>query len=485
MNPEDNSRESRLLTAYSHYKRELYLRRTKLACILGVVAILGGAPLDFFVYPEFAKVFSVIRITSAGLILAILGLLFTVPCKKYIDTLQFSCVTIMILHLCVMIGWSEGITSPYYIAIALTISISCLLLPWTLAECLSPCLCALTLYAAGCVINYFFTGIHSENWVGLAVHNIYFMLIVPLTCITGSHFAEQQRFREFQLQFELDQSKQEVEKSYEKLSELDKAKSQFFANISHELRTPLTLIISPLGELTNNLGRTNPDLKNMLDIMYGNAMRLLALINDLLDLVRLEEGKLELRKEPVDLKKLLPGLTSSIQHTAKHNKLRVETELSPTASLLVRADKSRLEKVFLNLLFNAIKFTPAGGVIRLLGREEDETIVIDVQDTGIGISEDKLVSVFDRFWQEDGSETRQRQGTGIGLALVKEIMEHHKGTVHVQSKKGEGTTFSVHLPKISEQELEAATITEPPEEDTWLTDLYQKAQQYQGDLLAE
>ena len=318
------------------------------------------------------------------------------------------------------------------------------------------------------------------NWPGLLFNNFFMMVLFFVICLASSYFSDQLRFHDFKLQFELDASKRELEESYTKLEELDRAKSKFFANISHELRTPLTLILTPLDRLRNDPTIINtPGLKETLDIMLGNAMRLLALINDLLDLVRLEEGKFELDLEPIDLSDFLPGLVSSVKETAERNKLTIQTHYNPSDKLYVSADKAQLEKVFLNLFFNAIKFTDEGGIIEVRALRDDDYIKIEFQDSGIGIPQEKLSSIFDRFWQDEGASSRVRQGTGIGLALVRELVELHNGTVNVSSQEGVGTTAKIQLKAIDD--LKKAK-TSKPKEDAWLADLFRKAKLHQADI---
>src|ERR1019366_7491577 len=271
------------------------------------------------------------------------------------------------------------------------------------------------------------------------------------------------------------------------LLELDQVKSRFFANISHELRTPLTLLLAPLESLLRRFN-LEPDTKDLLVTMHSNGMRLLKLINDLLDLVRLESGRMEVKREPLEVGEFVKGLASAARQVADDKRLRLETFVDPAVGTVL-ADRDKLEKVVLNLLFNALKFTPAGGRVELRAEKRSEVLVLMVADTGMGISEKNLPHVFDRFWQADGSSKRKYQGVGIGLALVKELVEIHGGKVVVRSQEGQGTTFTVTLPY---QKAEPAQIPEPeaaPVEvpvvaanrgtvtsEEWLANLYRRAE---------
>ena len=282
--------------------------------------------------------------------------------------------------------------------------------------------------------------------VGHFVNNLYFLVLTGIIVVTGSYFHSRSRFREFALRYELDKNREALEESNRKLIELDQIKSRFFANISHELRTPLTLLLAPLETLLQRFNRSlDEDTRDMLLTMHSNGMRLLKLINDLLDLVRLESGRMEVKREPLEVAEFVKGLASAARQVADDKRLRLETFVDPALGTVL-ADRDKLEKIVLNLVFNALKFTPAGGRVELRAEKQGEEFVLTVADTGMGISEKNLPHVFDRFWQADGSSKRKYQGVGIGLALVKELVEIQGGKVSVQSQEGKGTTFTVRLP---------------------------------------
>jgi signal transduction histidine kinase len=468
---------SDLLNAYASYKAELWVRRLKIACVITLLSIPSGVVLDKVVYPEFLSEFIAIRAVAWVLIAGVLAMLYSPTLQRHFRVLGLAWITLTVSHIAFMIYASEGIVSPYYIGIVLVIMGSCLLVPWSFRDCLHVCALSLGIYGLSCWAHYMVVGVGNQpNWAGLAINNGFFMLLFTAICLTSSYVAEGIRFREFQLRYDLDLKKKELETSYSKLSELDRAKSQFFANISHELRTPLTLIVSPLDQLRSNPGsKLSPRETEVLDMMFANAMKLLALINDLLDLVKLEAHQVALKVERVDVGGLLAALVGSMQTAAQRAELDLAIEIPQNKSFVIAGDKDKVEKIFTNLIFNAIKFTPAGGKVRVLLNETADGVSVDVQDTGIGIDEDKLAAVFTRFWQADGSPTRARQGTGIGLALVKELVELHKGSVSLRSQKGIGSTFSVTLPRIQETLPEGQAVTE----DAWLADLFKKAQHYQ------
>jgi signal transduction histidine kinase/DNA-binding response OmpR family regulator len=238
----------------------------------------------------------------------------------------------------------------------------------------------------------------------------------------------------------------QLERHTGELEELDHAKSRFFANVSHEFRTPLTLILGPLRDLTaGRSGELPGALRGQLDLMLRNAQRLLRMVNQVLDLSRLESGSLPLHVQPHDLAVLARAVTRSFLPLAERRRIALDLDLQ-VARMMVAVDVEQMEKVLLNLLSNAFKFTDPGGRVVVTLREDEGSGVVEVRDTGIGIAPDQLPSVFDRFYQADGSATRRYEGTGIGLSLARELVELHGGRIAATSRPGAGSTFVVRLP---------------------------------------
>ncbi|HZK07066.1 MAG TPA: two-component regulator propeller domain-containing protein [Bacteroidales bacterium] len=246
----------------------------------------------------------------------------------------------------------------------------------------------------------------------------------------------------------------------ENLAELDIEKNKFFSNISHEFRTPLTLILGPLDRFIGTLN--NEEQKQEINLVRRNARRLQTLINQLLSLSKLESGKMKLKARPENIVKLTSLFLQSFHSMAEDKGIKLEFE-SDAEEHIVYIDSIKFEKVVNNLLSNAFKFTEKGGKIKVsitllnpsLRGETHGTpnlpkgvrgVQITFSDTGIGIRKEKLPHVFDRFYQVDEQQMKTYLGTGIGLALTKELVELHHGTITVDSEAGVGTTFTVFFP---------------------------------------
>jgi signal transduction histidine kinase/CheY-like chemotaxis protein len=229
----------------------------------------------------------------------------------------------------------------------------------------------------------------------------------------------------------------------EKLAELDRAKTTFFANISHEFRTPLTLILGPLEDALEAPSKSLHD--ESLEAVHRNALRLLRLVNSMLDFSRIEASRLESRFEPTDLSRLTRDLAASFRSLVEGVNLKLSVDC-PALPEFAYVDRSHWEKVMFNLLSNAFKFTWSGEISVTLGMVDDD-FELSVKDTGTGIPEDELAKVFERFHRVQGATGRSIEGTGIGLALVRELVRQHGGSVRVHSILGEGSTFVVKIPR--------------------------------------
>jgi len=473
--------DSEFQTAYTQQNRRDQITYSTLATVLSIILNLSCSVMDYFKYPEKFPLFFKVRLCSM-LLVALVWVWFRSPWgrkhHRIFGIMWYASPLAIILW---MIYDANDPVSPYYAGLNIILLAVGLLSPWTYIQNLISALVVLVLYVIVCF------SMAAPQPLSYIINNTTFLVLTAVIVVGGSVANARQRYREFGLRWELDKSRRAVEESNKKLVELDQVKSRFFANISHELRTPLTLLIAPLETLLHRFN-VDRDTKELLGTMHSNGMRLLKLINDLLDLVRLESGRMEVKHDPVEVSEFVKGLASAARQVADDKRVRLETFVAPELGAVL-GDRDKLEKIVLNLLFNALKFTPSGGRVELRAEKKSDQFVLVVADTGMGISEKNLPFVFDRFWQADGSSKRKYQGVGIGLSLVKELVEIQGGTVEVQSQENKGTTFTVRLPyepaKIAAKP-ESESMPEPESAPTngnsgvrseeWLANLYRRAE---------
>ncbi len=232
----------------------------------------------------------------------------------------------------------------------------------------------------------------------------------------------------------------QLELETKNIKQLDQMKSQFFANISHEFRTPLNLILAPLQS------KKHPIPPQELDMMRRNAGRLLRLVNQLLDLARIEVGLMKPDNRTIEVSSFLNNIAVSFSPLAEIKSINYQIDI-PERDYFISTDPDKLEKIVYNLLSNAFKFTPEDGKISIhLSKEKVDKIRLSVSDTGIGINKDLKAKIFERFYQIDASQTREYEGSGIGLALTKELIDLLGGEIHLDSQQGKGSTFTIIIP---------------------------------------
>lgn len=257
----------------------------------------------------------------------------------------------------------------------------------------------------------------------------------------------------------VDNLNESVEENKQKLIEMleyDKIKTEFFANISHELRTPLNVIWSTIQLLQSiDTGKTLGDknIKNYMGIMDQNCLRLLRLINNLIDTTRIDGGYLSLELKNADIVYVVEEISLSVAEYIKAQGITLifDTEIEEK---VMAFDPDKMERVILNILSNAVKFTDKNGTIEINIYDLDDKIQISIKDTGCGIPQDKLEQIFERFAQVDKSTTRLSEGSGIGLSLVKSLIEMHGGTICAKSILGQGSEFLIELPAVLNPDIE-------------------------------
>ncbi len=229
--------------------------------------------------------------------------------------------------------------------------------------------------------------------------------------------------------------------------QLEKMRKDFIANVSHELRTPISMLQGYSEAIVDDIAESQEEKKEMAKVIYDESLRMGRLVNELLDLARMEAGHIQLSMEEINLSSFINRIIHKFQGLAKDNEIYLDAEIEGGIDS-VFLDPDRIEQVLTNLIDNAIRHTPKGGSVKLtVVLEEDKGVRINVKDSGTGIPEEDLPFVFERFYKADKARTRGKSGTGLGLAIAKNIIDAHKGTISVHSKLGQGTTFSFFIPR--------------------------------------
>ncbi|MDR7236956.1 ATP-binding protein [Neobacillus drentensis] len=228
--------------------------------------------------------------------------------------------------------------------------------------------------------------------------------------------------------------------------QLDKMRQDFIANVSHELRTPISMLQGYSEAIVDDIAESQEEKKEMAKVIYDESLRMGRLVNELLDLARMEAGHLQLTMEDVNITSFINRIIHKFQGLAKDNEIQLYAEIE-NETTTISFDPDRIEQVLTNLIDNAIRHTPKGGSVKLNVTSDDKGIMIRVKDSGTGIPDEDLPFVFERFYKADKARTRGRAGTGLGLAIAKNIIDAHRGHISVQSKLDHGTTFSFLLPR--------------------------------------
>lgn len=434
-----------LREAFREEEEAVFLTNCKRGVVVAIGATFGGAIMDWIVYPGMAAHFFSIRSAFAFFLASFLALLHWPPATRFSRFLGHGIVTLPILNVLWMIAELGEQESAYYAGLNLVMVGSVLLLRWRLGDAIiNSVLCLGGYLAVEAAIGANFD---------MVFRNSFFILVTGIIACLGTYFYNALRFSEYCLRAEVEANRAELARNHERLQVLDEAKTRFFANISHELRTPLTLILAPVEKLKGSPAvQGDATLTEMVDSLEDNGLRLLRLINDLLDLVKLDSEEMKMRPERFCPAIFLEGLGRNLGPMADRNTVALSWDSNEEADRDVYLDRDRLEKIVLNLAVNALKFTPPGGRVELRADVQGALLRLTVTDTGEGMTQDQVRNAFERFWQADSSVRRKHQGVGIGLALVKSLTESMDGTIGVDSAFGEGTTFKVAIPIIDPPE---------------------------------
>lgn len=437
MHKKDQAFEERLNNEYD-------LRgRAKLATILSGILFVSFLGLDAIYTPQFMKEFIIIRISVFVLHLVLLFLYTKTHTNRGYARLGAALVLIDAAGIALLIQILGGFLTSYYQGLSLIIIGMVVVIPLAFKD--SIVLFALV-WASYAVPSFLRLPGGPNDW-RYVINNLFFLTGIIVIGAFGSYIMDSIRRRELKGRIQLEETTVQLQESNEKLKTLDELKTQFFANINHELRTPLTLMLAPLHMLLNSkMGKITATQKDTLETMQRNGYMLLKLINNLLDLTKLEEGKMRLKIKTLDFLEYVSSLLNTIKPMAEQKNIKLYFQ-HPPDRIDLSIDPDQFEKVVLNLLSNALKFTPEKGKVTVYVEEKKSTVALIVEDTGIGIPNNMLESIFDRFSQVDGSKSRSHEGTGIGLSLAREIVTLHGGSIKAKSKTGNGSQFIVEVLK--------------------------------------
>lgn len=424
----------------------------QIGCIVSIVIVTLGIPLDYIVYPQYFSEFTFLRLGEV----LFLSIMFFVTTLSSMRPHLFKITAIftgsVIATVCVIIFVTEGAVSPYYAGINLVLIGIGFIMGLSYKEALS--------YSVFAILSYLFVsalaGIPEDSW-RIVIINSYFIFLTGVIAVIAAYFSYRVRFYSYAQEMEL-------QKSNTALQEMDRRKSEFIANVSHELRTPVAVIVGPAKHLLEQQSNQLPaSARKVVEQIVRNGGRLIKLVNDLLELMVLENTtQATVNYTRIDLKAVLNICTDQLAPLFGNHNTRFLNTVVPPYCVWVNGNESQLERVCFNLIQNAYKFTdPESGRIDVELSVENDHAILKVQDNGIGIDPEHHEMIFDRYRQVDGSTTRRAQGTGIGLALVKEIVEAHGGTASVDSQPGVGSTFTLQFPLTINQ----SDLSDPKETD--------------------
>lgn len=452
---------------WAHWLVERNRRGLRLALVIIAVVYPAFGLLDWQLAPRTALPWLWgLRVAIAVAALALLPSLGRLGAS--LEAIGVVVAWVPALGVSIMTTYMGGLSSPYYAGIALVLIAAGQLLVWRPR---------VVVFANTAIVLTFVLVNLSAGKIGpitTAISNLAFLSTVAILTGIGEVLLLQTQRDQLVQRVRLEQATTKLERAHAELQKLDQFKSQFFANMTHELRTPLAMILTPLElMLQGEMGKFGEAAASSFNSMYRSALKLLRLINDLLDLSRLEESHLRLQVREHELVGYLRALVDQTQVLARRRE--IELAFGTTcARAVLRCDLERLERVFVNLLSNAIKFTPSGGHVDVAIAADDETIDIVVQDDGPGFPPERAEKLFERFYQVDMDGTRRHGGAGIGLALARELVQLHGGTITATSDGRSGARFAVRLPRrhaFREEDLATPAARDEPSGADWTVQL--------------
>ncbi|BFU93335.1 MAG: hypothetical protein NTNFB02_00570 [Nitrospira sp.] len=426
---------------YQVWREQFIAQRLRVLYLVGLIVNPIFGALDALAYPEHLRELLLLRgVLEFGLCIGFIALRFQLALVKpeVLLALWILIPNICIAHMFLVLS---EFNSTYYNGLALVMLTAAVIVPVSWMSHLVAQIGTL-LYFYGALMVHGLTVMHPR----LLAESIFFLVFFCVAFQISLHLYERLQKREFL-------AKRELEASNDKLQALDRLKSEFFANISHELRTPLTVSLGAFKQaLKSSLA---PSLQSVLESGLRNTARLLFLINELLELSKFESGHTEIKRVCIDFRMLVTNVASNFE-SSERQRIFIE---APSEPLPLAVDVRRMVKVMYNLLANAFKFSdPQLGNVWIRITSQEHQVILEIEDNGIGISEDHIDQIFGRFYQVEGHLSRRYEGSGIGLALAKEIVVLHGGSIAVRSAVGKGSTFTVTLPRGQEHQGQMVAI---------------------------
>lgn len=454
---------------WSSWLIERNLRGARIVLLLVAVFYPLFAVLDYLVAPRASlPVLYMSRLVVTAYTLAMLAVTRTARAGRYATALTAVYILVVAGGIGVMIWALGGYESPYYAGLNLVMLGAAVLFVWPARVAAWVHTLIVLMYLVPNAIDA------RPEHLRAALTSFYFLGATATIAIAAQVFGYRSAREQVVKQLQLEEATDKLSRAHEELQRLDRFKSRFFANITHELKTPLAMVLSPIELLiAGELGHLSEPQRATLRSVHRNGARLLKLIGDLLDLSRLEESRLRLAVGEHDLVAYLRQLVAQVEPLTGRKNISVSFETECPAAP-TWCDLDRMERVFVNLLSNAAKFTPVGGHITVSVRATPELVTACVGDNGPGFPAEMADQVFERFFQVDGDASHNRYnkgGTGIGLALARELVELHGGRIWAESAVGKGARFFVELPRdrghfradVIERPADAPTDAKPRE----------------------
>ncbi len=432
--------EASLYSYYNEYLQKINLSRIRVACVLGIFFVPLFSILDLFIAPDYFSRFLLFRLACSLVIVILFGFTFT-PAGEKIVTIIGVFVPILISGtISLMVRYHQGYESPYYAGLNLIILAVTFLYVWDLRLTAAICL---AIFGSYIVPVFLYDDITRPD---ILINNSAFLLTTAIIGLTSAYFVSKLRYQEFESLHKLDVSQKALQASHEKLRELSELKNEFFADISHELRTPLAIIRGEAEVSLRGKDKAVGVYKEALHYIVEMSEQMNQLVSDLLFLARSESGTVTIEKKRMSLIQVLNKACREGRGLADEKGIPLHYSEDKGENFVIEGDQVRLIQLFLIILDNAVKYSNKGGEIQVSSCRQGDRVKVAVMDKGVGIPEEDIPHIFDRFYRTSNTNRMGSKGTGLGLAIAKWIVEAHDGKIIVDSTVNKGTEMMVYLP---------------------------------------